>query len=389
MDDDISLKIQIFDSASRNFKKSESIKIDDSYFCIDNKNEIIQLNNQSDIDDNFFLFHLGFNENFNSIVVDNLLFGNHTYQNEKLINELDDKLWFFTKTKLKREEKRYYYLTQGDIIKLGNLKFLVNEINIDNIYENKKENEQKEENKREKKKEPKYISPVLTRKNFIIKADPIITNIITKAKECKFCSSYYFEICECKKLYHFSCFRELNKNKLVIENNIKNSVKKYFIKDFFCKNCNCQFSFCYDYYIQNQNEIIPLKSFDFEYPEGSYIILESLGTRDKTVYAIDLNKGGIRIGKDENKENDIIIKDNSIKEEHAMIKCDKENGNVWIESLCNDEFNLSILVRYEIELKEQKLQKFVFNTGKYIFRLDIGTNSDSDYSNDEEDNEEK
>ena len=381
MDGDTILNVQLFDSASKNFKKSESFKIDDHYFCMDDKNELIKLENQSDIENNFFLFHISFNEK-NNVVVDNLIIGNNTYQRENLINELDNKLWYLIQSKQGKKENRKYNLTKGDIIKLGNIKFLVNDIYIENSYED----ENKKEKEIEKDKAGKIKNPVniKNQENFNVDAEDIITNKITEVKECIFCnsySSYYFQICECDKKVHFPCFQKFFEKKLISENNDNNKVNKYLINDFFCINCLCYYSFSYKIYIQNENEEIILNPKKFKNPIGDYIILESLGTKEKIVYVIDLNKGDIKIGNSENKKNDMIIKDNSIKEEHAIIKCDNKTGNIWIESLCNDDFNLSVLVRYEIELNEEK---FIFKVGEFIFSLNIGSNEDTDGSNDEE-----
>ena len=153
----------------------------------------------------------------------------------------------------------------------------------------------------------------------------------------------------------------MNNKKLETEINHKKNVTKYYINDFFCKKCHCQFSFRYE-------GITTLESFNFDSPEKNYIILESLGTPDKTVYVIGLDDGDIKIGKSDKKENDIIIQDDSIKDEHAVIKFDETNGEVSIESLCKDEFNLSVLIRDEFELSEGES---IFKAGDNIFRLNM------------------
>ena len=83
--------------------------------------------------------------------------------------------------------------------------------------------------------------------------------------------------------------------------------------------------------------------------------MESLDDNDKTVFIIYLNESIIKIGKSEN--NDIIIEDESIKNEHAVIKYDKKNGKVWIESLSNDyyDFDNAVLVREEILVNSDKI----------------------------------
>ena len=366
MDDDIDIKlnIQLFDFASKNFKAELSFKIEDDYFCMTKKNELIKKENQSDIGDNFFLFHAYINES-NNIVIDNIFVGNYIYQRQSLIDELDNYLWYIIQSNQKEEKNKKYNLIKGDIIKLGNIKFLVNEIIIENNIESKNDSEKEEEEKEEEKEEKNKFGNVISNENCNINAEPYITNIISKIKDCKFCSSYNFSICECQKISHFSCFQKINNKKLKKEKN--NNVIKYYIKDFFCKKCNCQFSFRYE-------SSLLLETFDFDYPENNYIILESLGTQDKTVYVIDLNDKEIKIGKSDKKENDLIIEDDSIKDEHAVIKFDEKTGNVSIESLCKDEFNLSVLIRDEIELSEGEC---IFKVRNNIFSLNMVKDNDS------------
>ncbi len=158
MDDDdidIKLNIQLFDFASKSFKAELSFKIEDDYFCITNKNELIKKENQSDIGDNFFLFHAYFNES-NNIVIDNIFVGNYIYQRQSLIDELDNYLWYIIQSNLKEEKNKKYNLIKGDIIKLGNIKFLVNEIIIENNIESKNDTEKEEEEKEEKEKKNNF-----------------------------------------------------------------------------------------------------------------------------------------------------------------------------------------------------------------------------------------
>jgi len=361
----IKLNIQLYNLATKRFKTESSFKIEDNYFCLKKENTLIKMKNQSEIGDNFFLFHAYLNE-INNIVIDNIFVGNYTYQRKALIDEIDNYLWYLIHSNQKEEKKnnKKYNLIEGDIIKLGNIKFLVNEIHIENSSEKEEEEENKSENneKNENEKEAIKLGNKKSNENCNIDAEPYITNTVSIV-QCKFCTSYNFSICECPKVSHFPCFQKMNndKEKLKTEKNHKKNVTKYYIKDFFCKKCHCQFSFRYE-------GITTLESFNFDSPDENYIILESLGTTDKTVYVISLDDGDIKIGKSDKKENDIIIQDDSIKDEHAVIKFDEINGDVSIESLCKDEFNLSVLIRDEFELSEGKS---IFKAGNNIFRLNM------------------
>lgn len=351
--DNIKLSIQLFDNKNNIFKKSEPLKAKkDSFIFIDKNNKIIFSEQQSGAKENFFLFHLDINgkDDNISVEIDNLIGNNFVYQNIDIINELDDNLWYVIQNRKKNINKKYY-LNEGDIIKLGNFKFLVNEISI-------KDNIQNNENN---------ISEDINYEFCNLESEPFITNKVERYKNYQISSSIdYIPLCECGTLFEFPCFKnhfaKFQKEEREI-NNLK--VKKYIIKNFFCEECNCQY--CFSYILPNDNIC---DSFDIERKDEDYLILESLGTKDKIVYLIYLNKGSIRIGSGSGKNkkndiNDIIIKDASIEEKHALIKYDKGKRKISIESLCDDKFNSFVLIRKEIELKNNK--KILLNAGNYFF----------------------
>ena len=386
----MNLIIELYDTATKSFKKKESLIIEDSYICLNKDNKILNLKEQSEIDDNSFLFHASINTQFN-IEIDNLIVDNNIYQKKEIFEEIDDNLWYIIQSN-RKEINGNYFLTEGDIIKLGNIKFLVNEINLGNKVESEKKEDDLENN--------------IAYENINIEAEPYISNIIEKYKYCRICSkTFKFSICECEKETHFSCFQEYNtkkyfpknnnntkKNDPESDNNTKNdnpesdgtntknnktendqknednTIKydptkdngliKFDLKQFFCENCQCQYSFRY---ILQSGE--SQYSFNFEPPdEDNYIILESLGTDDKIVYVIILNKEKIKIGNGD--KNDINIEDESIKEEHAVINYDEKKGKIGIESLCEDEFNTCVLVRDEIEINQKEI---LLKAGKNVF----------------------
>ena len=147
----------------------------------------------------------------------------------------------------------------------------------------------------------------------------------------------------------------------------------------------CHYSFSYLINIKSPIEkIVPLYSFDFNEPNDDYLILESIGNRNKIVYIINLNKGDIKIGNIKNKENDIGIDDNSISYQYAIIKKEERTGKIKIENLSKDEFNLSILVKKEFSLINDEI--YFFKVGKNIFKLNAIYYADSDDNEQNEDN---
>ena len=89
----IKLNIQLYNFATKRFKTESSFKIEDNYFCLKKENTLVKMKNQSEIGDNFFLFHAYLNE-INNIVIDNIFVGNYTYQRKALIDEIDNYLWY-------------------------------------------------------------------------------------------------------------------------------------------------------------------------------------------------------------------------------------------------------------------------------------------------------
>ena len=96
---------------------------------------------------------------------------------------------------------------------------------------------------------------------------------------------------------------------------------------------------------------------DLTLPEEiDYIYLESLdyikdNNNIKMVHIVQLIDEEITIGRKDN--NDIIINDISISREHALLRYDKNNGNLFLEDK-NGKFGTLVLVRGNIKITEEK-----------------------------------
>lgn len=349
MEEQKEITLGLYNHESKKFNKSHLNLKDDNFIVLNGANKFEQLENHSDIEDNCFLFHTNFKQQENddyNIYIDNLILENNIYQNKEIIDDLENNLWYVIHSDEKEDINNKYNLIERDIIKLGNVKFLINKININTSNNKSKKTAQNFQ-------------------NFNIEANPFIYSSLNNYKKCKWCNSYYMPICECEKRIHFSCFQELyseskDNNRIQMENNKNNNVKKYCLKNFFCSNCNCQFSY---EYILPKSDYTTLKSIKYTPDdEKDFIILESLGTKDKTVFFVSLNYDDVIIGNN-NEDNDININDESIKEKHAKIYLD--DGKIWIESLNND-FDVSVLVRNEILLNNEKILLKVKNNVFYL-----------------------
>ena len=180
---------------------------------------------------------------------------------EENISNLSNKIWYVLKSEEINNQNLQkvnninedYYLCKNDIIKLGRVKYSLNQIsitenlniiNINSQYNNYSYNIENINN---------YTEPVF---NFI----SIIKNEINENNEenlCKICYSNdnnennpLIHLCNCSggiKFAHYFCIKKWMETKLIIKENEKKTVKSYNIKSFNCEICKtpypCKFIF--------------------------------------------------------------------------------------------------------------------------------------------------
>ena len=127
----LDLKIKLFDSNSNEAYNYNEL-IDKDIYVVRKENEIMLRNNQADVEENeIILFQIKKSKNNNSFQIINLNQKNNKIQNNDAIEKLDSKLWLsLNKNVFDNEKNGYYSLCENDIIRFGNLKYLVHEINI-------------------------------------------------------------------------------------------------------------------------------------------------------------------------------------------------------------------------------------------------------------------
>jgi hypothetical protein len=150
---------------------------------------------------------------------------------------------------------------------------------------------------------------------------------------------------------HYSCL----KNSLKIEEseNDKKNVISYECKNFNCETCNRPYS--YKYEIKDENgdkELISL--IDIKVPEEyiNYIILESLtfihhSENEKNIFVVKLNDEEITIGKDN--KCDIVDLNKTISREQAILKFNKDNGNLNL--INKGRYGTLVLIKNNVKLK--------------------------------------
>ncbi len=297
--------------------------------------------------------------NNNKFYIDNLTFTENTNSpldiNEKNIKLLNTFIWKVINSDSIDDNNPNddYFLRENDIIKFGDIKYIVKEIHIENKEKENKQNQ--------------------------------ILNLIPTCSEhkiCEYCNEEIYRLCECNEYQHFDCIQKWIDGNKRVENNRK-TVINYIFNIFECKelidkdrNCSgdgckyCKCKYCNTYYplkfkLSNENKIIDF--YRIEKPENSnYLILESLEylnkykRLEKNIHIIKLNGEDINIGSGNN--NDIIIDDKTVSKEHAVIKYDKENNKLCLKNKNKKAGTLVLIQESNIEINENGIYLQVDNT---------------------------
>ena len=290
------------------------------------------------------------------------------------IYDLRKKLWYIVNSENKEKINEDYILNENDIIKFGDCVFEVIKKNFPKI---KDEAQNRDQLYNISNLNNKY-GLLFKIKNYDNQKDNGQNE--NKKLTCQICwkdsddnENPLLKICNCKS--HFKCLRE----KLISD--IKNELKTQRVYsfnplDFKCSECQ---------------QIVPLrfeklgKIYNFlEFEDMLYIVLEYLGKIDNgeknnendknqaKVYIINLahldDKSEIKIGKNrKNINNDIDLQDDYISRSHAVIKFNKENGNLILEnrSITEVVYNKedgTLIQKEKIEnINEEKIGKLSFS----------------------------
>ena len=293
---------------------------------------------------------------------------------QKNINDLSNKIWYILKNDpIKSNNSNQvitntnddYYLCKNDVIKLGRVKYSLNEINIPSRENNiDRAPPMTDITKYDIDDLNKNTEPVF---DFIFQAKDAseYTDIPEDERNCKICYSDINEketnplvhLCNCNgglRFSHFMCIKKWMETKLQIKENEKKTVKSYNIKSFNCEICKTPYPFRFKISgIENPFELI-----DLQKPLGyDYIVLESLNQMKdncniKSIHVIQLGNDDLIIGRGH--ESDIRINDISVSRNHAKLKYDKDNGTILLRDL-KSKFGTLVLIKKPLEIKEKKI----------------------------------
>ena len=391
----------LYDYKTKKFREVLDESGENNYYVRKRNNIITKKDNQSDI--NFENEEIIFrtrkslkNDNEYEII-------NPTKKNMKRtqenINNLDNNAWLVigSNSECCQNENEQYLLNENDIIKLGLKKYEIIEKNIkisndDNIEEdyynisqmNKQkgsifdiniekcqykitENKVKNDEKMEES-ENKESDDNKERCFICFDDDSTVENPL-------------LHLCKCKNWIHYQCLKHYMNTKIEIHENSKCTVKTYVSRKFNCDVCLTPYPLRFK--IKEYNKIYKLIDYNIA-PELNHIVLESLdyiknNSNLKIVHVIQLIDETISIGR--LFANDILDTNSTVSRNHAIIKYNKDNGNLTIEDR-NSTFGTLVLIKGNIKMKEKKIS---FQVGKSLVTaglIEIKETNDEHSTND-------
>ena len=362
----------LFDYESNQTKHLNAI-LAESIYITRKKHEIKTVNNPSQLQDEEELLFNVRHDDINKFVLESNV-PVRIQPNQKNINELSNKIWYILKNDpIKSNNSNQvitntnddYYLCKNDVIKLGRVKYSLNEINIPSRHNNidiappMLDTTKYDIDELNKNTEPVF--------DFIFRAKDSseYTDIPDDERLCKICYSEendrennpLVHLCNCNgglRFSHYMCIKRWMETKLQIKENDKRTVKSYNIKSFNCEICKTPYPFKFKLNgIEKPFELIEL-----EKPIGcDYIVLESLNQMKencniKSIHVIQLGNDELIIGRGH--ESDIRINDISVSRSHAKLRYNIDSGTILLRDL-KSKFGTLILIKKPLEIKEKKI----------------------------------
>ena len=351
----------IFDYLNKEIKETNTF-IDESTFIISNNNKILRIDKQLNINPrkgDQQLFHIRKNKD-DEFTIENPVLSTLSLDNTDSLNY---KLWFIinSEPKINQITNDDYYLNIDDILKFGNVKYIIRQIHINNI---EKKNEEKSS---EEKSDNNNIYDISSLNKSFPKISVLIPEIKTYHEsldentdiKCYLCNKKSCSIddpiikfCDCNFI-HFKCL----KNRIKIINIITKggNVYNYYIHMTFCKDCQN----AYPLRFKLGEKVFSL--IDIEKPiEEDYIIFESLEKKIyygyiKIIHVIKLNEKNMSVNIGRKNNCDVIVRDPSVSRDHAILKFDKEKQKILIKDK-SAKFGTLVLIKKAIKLNSNKIQ---------------------------------
>ena len=387
------LLAKISENSVGNFDKSK-IKIigefdinDKTYLFLKNNNKIISDKNQSSKENSEYLLFCVRPIKGEYIQIENNFPLNTLKLTEENIYLLNYRLWYVIKDYPEENEKdnkkriedninEDYYLCKNDIIRLGDFKFILREINLKNYNEDFFINN---------KNKLKYdIHDINKNNNPVFEFIPKLDFYILENKNiiCSICNDCNCNIdnpivslCDCDsyKNKHYECLKEEFRQQIkIVQNNEKTSTN--YILKCHCYTCNVQIPLSFE--IEEVNKIYEL--IDFKRPKKKdYLFFESLeyttkfGDYEKSFHLIEFNNDikndvlPITIGRDgsieKQRDNDIKIFEPSVSRMQAVIKYNIKEGTLLLENKSTRSDTL-IAIKEILKINRNKIHLHIGRT---------------------------
>ena len=363
----------LYDYESNQTKNLNAV-LAESIIMARKKHDIKTLSLLSDLrhDEEELLFSV-INDNKDEYILENKV-QYHIQPTEKNINDLSNKIWYVLKNDPNQSNASNqtiintnddYNLCKNDVIKLGRVKYSLNEINIPSRQNNidiaipSNDPSKYDIDELNMNTEPVF--------DFIFEAKDSndFTDIPDDEKICKICYSEdndkennpLVHLCNCNgglRFSHFLCIKKWMETKLVIKENEKKTVKSYNIKSFNCEICKTPYPFKF----KLKGVEKPFELIDLQKPVNcDYIVLESLNQMKdncniKSIHVIQLTGDELTVGRGH--ESDVRINDISVSRSHAKLKYNIDEGTLLLRDL-KSKFGTLILIKKPLKIKEKKI----------------------------------
>ena len=363
----------LYDYESNQTKNLNAV-LAESIYIARKKHDIKTLNSPNDLkpDEEELLFNVK-NSSKDEYILENEV-PIRIQPTEKNINDLSNKIWYVLKNDPNQSNQSNqtimntnddYYLCKNDVIKLGRVKYSLNEINIPSRQNNiDMAIPTNDPSKYDIDDLNKNTEPVF---DFIFQAKDSSEYIEIPDDEriCKICYSEdndkennpLVHLCNCNgglRFSHFECIKKWMETKLVTKENEKKTVKSYNIKSFNCEICKTPYPFKF----KLKGIEKPFELIDLQKPVGfDYIVLESLNQMKencniKSIHVIQLTGEELTIGRGH--ESDVRINDISVSRSHAKLKYNTSEGTLLLRDL-KSKFGTLILIKKPLKIKEKKI----------------------------------
>ena len=283
------LNIKISKNSLGNFDKSKIQKelktiIDKKAFLILKDNDkILKLNFQTESsskEGDIILFFIRINKN---IRLENTLLKNCFKMTEDNFNSLNYKLWYVIKSDPSNNENVNddYYLTQDDIIRFGNFKFILKTIHIKNYNNNDNNNNHKKYDIHGINKGKGQVFNFISKlEEYIIEPKNDIFCEICKKNSCDK-DNPLIKLCVCENYKHFECIKQDIVDRLIPKKNKKETSINYYL-NFHC--FKCKISLPLRFKIENIDKIyklIDIEEIEKVKDNEDYLLFESIDYLNK------------------------------------------------------------------------------------------------------------